>query len=266
MRQRQKKRWTSAAARRLQRRAGNPSTVESAVRKVANDLLRGIRCPPTDLDAIMRRVNVTRHEPREDIVGSGALVKDEGGFKILYYAKMPYVRKRWTIAHELGHAVFEGTGPNPPRRGRELERLCDMIAAEILLPRTYLATRMRGDMCLKNVLELANEFETSVAATAIRCAELGRLSVFETEDGKLRWGYGVVRSNFDIASDSSLAHVVSSAACSDSGSEELALTIRSRTDWWTVEWKRIGGGHRKVFMLRPASPGVRSHVEAWERE
>lgn len=252
MRQRHKKRWRSAAASRLRRLAGNPTSVESAVSIVAGNLLRDISCPPTDLDAIMPRLNVTRYEPREDVVGSGALVRDAGGFKIIYFAKMSHVRKRWTLAHELAHAMFEGTGPNPPRRGRELERLCDMIAAEILLPRKQLSTRIQGDVCINDVLELATAFETSVTATAIRCAELRGVSVFETENGKLRWGYGAVRHDFDIASDSSLSHVVSSAAHSDAGSEQVSLVIGHRADWWIAEWRRIGGEHRRLFMLRLA--------------
>ena len=110
---------------------------------------------------------------------------------------------------------------------------------------------MRGNISLNDVLEVAKEFRTSLHATALRFNELRGASIFEAEDGKLRWGYGVVRSDFDIASDSSLARVVNSAALSDFGTEEVILTVRNRANRWTAEWKRIGDGHRTVFMLHP---------------
>jgi len=249
---RAKTRWKSAAARRLCRLAGNPPSIESAVSILASDLLRGISCPPTDLDAIMARLNVTGHEARHDLAGSGALLRDGDNFKIIYSCQMPNGRKRWTIAHELAHALFEKSGPNAPRHGRELERLCDMIATELLLPRKYFAPRVREGVCLDKVLDLADIFQTSVAATAIRCAEICRVSVFETEAGRLRWGYGTIRNQYDLESDDVLARLASLAVHCQAGSEESDLTFRNKTRRCIVEWKRIGSEHRRLFMLRPA--------------
>ena len=51
--------WTSAAARRLLELAGNPPTVEDAVRLIGSWVLSGIPCPPTDLEAIRPRLDIT---------------------------------------------------------------------------------------------------------------------------------------------------------------------------------------------------------------
>ena len=57
--------WSSAAARRLVARFPDAETVEQAVVCVADNLLEGIRCPPTDLPAVAARLGVVkfRSEP-----------------------------------------------------------------------------------------------------------------------------------------------------------------------------------------------------------
>lgn len=255
---RSKQRWSSAAARRICSLAGETQSVEAAILLICDNLLRGLACPPTDLEAIMPRLNVARHEARDDLAGSGALIRTGDQLTIAYSSQLSQARRRWTIAHELGHALFETTGPNPPRHGRELERLCDMIATELLLPRKYFVPRIRENVCLNGVLRLADVFQTSVSAAAIRCAELCGVSVFETDAGTLRWGYGHIRRQFHLASNASLAEVVSSAANSDCGSQEVDLSLGNQPRWWTAEWRRIGGQRRSIFMLRLSSARQRS--------
>jgi hypothetical protein len=203
---------------------------------------------------------VTGYEPSDEVVGSGALLKERHGFKIVYHSSLPHGRKRWTIAHELGHALFETTGKNPPRSGREVERLCDMIATELLMPRACFGPCIRESVCLDGVLRLARLFQTSVSATAIRCAELCGVSFFETENGKFCWGYGAVRSSWTISSQESLSQAVASAFDEDRGSDEIYLIFGNRGRAWLVEWRRIGQGDRTLFMLRPAHDPLVSHT------
>jgi hypothetical protein len=107
--------------------AGNPPNVEAAIETVTARLLQGIECPPTDLEAIRPRLNITQF-CTEDIAGSGELQRDGDGFKVVYSPSVAPTRRRFTIAHEMARAIFESTGPNCPRNGVELERLCDKIA------------------------------------------------------------------------------------------------------------------------------------------
>jgi hypothetical protein len=73
------KRWTSAAAKRLLSLAGNPGTVEDAVRIVAGEAIRDIPHPPLHLDALAARLNVTGIT-YEEIPFSGELRPSNGGF------------------------------------------------------------------------------------------------------------------------------------------------------------------------------------------
>src|SRR5262245_47891650 len=122
-------RWGSAAARRIIEFAGKASTVEEAVRVVASRFLRNIACPPTDLETLKDRLNIKKIEPVTGLPIAGELRPHGDGFAVVYSASMPEGRKRFTIAHEFGHAVLEQTGPNCPRYGVELERICDMLAS-----------------------------------------------------------------------------------------------------------------------------------------
>lgn len=242
---------TGIAARRLLRLAGNPGSVKSAISIIASKLLEGVSTPPTDLDAIMEKLNVAGCEEREDVAGCGALAKDGPHLKILYCTGLAPGRRRWTVAHELGHAVFESTGPNPPRSGHDVERLCNRIAAEILLPRHFIVSRLPRQLSVSDVFRIAREFDTSLEAAAIRCVELRRVSVFQAKQGKVLRGHGLVRNDRDAASDRSLRRVVSASAHRDHGEERLALVVNNRAGWWIADWQSMGSGGLKLFLLRP---------------
>jgi hypothetical protein len=245
-----KKVWKSAAARRLRELAGNIHSVETATRIVAERLLAGVPCPPTDLHQIFPQIDVSGCEARSEYSGSGALLPDGKFFKIIYSDHMPAGRIRWTVAHEMAHALFETTGRNAPRSGDELERLCDMIATELLLPWKHFVPRIRENVSLDNVLQLAHTFQTSVTSAAIRCAEVCGVSVFEMDGKHLRWGRGYVRTEYDIFSESSLAQIISTSLNSNSGCEEAHLSFENRIRLWAIEWRRIGSLDRRIYLLR----------------
>ena len=246
-----KRSWKGAAARRLRALADNAPSVELAARIVAERLLEGIQCPPTDLTSILSRVNISACESSSEYGGSGALLRDGKSFRILYSSTMPLGRQRWTIAHEVAHAIIENTGRNAPRTGDELERLCDIIAAELLLPWKCFTPRIRADTCLDSVFRLAYLYKTSVLATAIRAAEVCDVSVFEMDSRQLRRRRGKVRSEYDIATEPSLKMLVLASTKSDSGSDEFDAMIGGRFCRWIGEWRRIGSAGRRIFMLRP---------------
>ncbi|MDR3489808.1 MAG: ImmA/IrrE family metallo-endopeptidase [Bradyrhizobium sp.] len=92
-------------------------------------------------------------------------------------------RKRFSIAHELGHWCYH-RGERLTCRAEEIrprdptspERVADNYAADLLMP-LYLfepAARAEPKFTFKAVLDLAEKFETSVTATAIRLVEAGR--------------------------------------------------------------------------------------------
>ena len=243
-------RWTSAAARRLLTLAGNPPSVEDAIDVVTSRLLEGVQCPPTDLEAIRPRLNITGF-CGEDIAGSGELRRDGEGFRIVYSLSLSPTRRRFTIAHEMAHALFETTGRNCPRTGAELERICDKISAEILMPRRQFTARLGLDLSVRKVMEMSQLFRTSISATAIRCAELMNVSVFGIEGDTIIWSFGVIRSGSIHRADHNIRELYAKLKRGDAVNDVIYLESRRGYDEWRVEAMPIGDQERSLFLLKP---------------
>jgi hypothetical protein len=249
------KRWTSAAAKRLLSLAGNPATVEDAVQIVASEAIRDIPYPPLPLEALAERLNVTGIT-YEEIPFSGELRPSNGGFTIVCSVHLSSARRRFTIAHELSHAIFEKSGRNCPRTGAELERLCDMLATELLMPRRAFLERCGPDPDINTIFGLARIFETSVTTTAIRCAELLRLSAFQVQDGYVVWSHGAIRKGPLRGLDDHLRKLISNGVAGGSGEEVLALNLNGAVKYWQVKYRGTKG--RALFLMRPERPRLSS--------
>jgi Zn-dependent peptidase ImmA (M78 family) len=91
-------------------------------------------------------------------------------------------RQRFTICHEILHTFFPGFREERRRRtdptvgnfdGNQLEEyLCDLGAAELLLPRQPFLTSLPARPSFDDVIELAAGFAASLEATAIRMVTL----------------------------------------------------------------------------------------------
>ena len=244
--------WTSSAARRLCVMAGNPPTVPDAVRTVVGRYLDGIESPPTDLERLCPRLNIIDMRV-EDIPFSGELRQERDGFVVIYSSTSNGPRRRFTIAHEMGHAIVAASGPGWPRTGRELERLCDMLATEILMPRELFLAHCERDVSLARVQELARLFQTSLSATSIRCAELLGLSIFEMDGEEVRWGYGVVRKGPLVKLD----HIFLASIKDSLNGEPFEDRVYFRSQqhpagWWKLECQKLGNDGRALVLMTPA--------------
>jgi len=243
--------WNGRAARRLLAFADDAPTVEEAIDRVVGRLVDGVQCPPTDLAALMRRLDVVSVDEDATLTGSGVLVSTaDGRFKIRY-SPQSESRSRFTIAHELAHVVFTRTGDPWPRRGRELERLCDMIASEILMPKRVFRLAAAPFPTLAVARSLSGRFRTSLTATVLRCAQLFDLSCFEIENGYWRWSYSIARqlSRYMIKDD--IGSMIDSAIERPAGEADLCLRVNGQFKPMQLEWQALGGGGRHLFMLRP---------------
>lgn len=243
--------WKSAAARRLIGIAGNAPTLEDAVKTIASWILSDIPCPPTNLEAIGPRLDILGFDPEDDLPVSGELRRDGKGFKVVYSSSLSLERRRFTIAHEIGHAIFEASGPNCPRTGIELERICDLLAAEILMPTRVFLSLLGEKPSLKKVFELSKTFKTSLSATAIRCAELRGVSVFEVESESILWSRGVVRRI-----EAPLKPTVNKVLSGEPIAEVVYLSKEAWTGEWQLEGASVGRGSRALFLLQPIRPSL----------
>ena len=182
----------SAAERRIRALSPDAPTLGDAVKNVIAELIRGVACPPTDLDEVGRRVGA--HEiSYENFPGSGELHKEREGYRIVCSSDQPRPRQRFTVAHELAHVILDRTGRNAPRAGDSVERVCDVLAAECLMPTSVFEAQLPAAPTLNDVMNLAQTFGTSITATAIRCAQFRTICIFGVTGDRVTWGYGGIR-------------------------------------------------------------------------
>lgn len=108
---------------------------------------------------------------------SGHFSRDEGLIEV--NGDEPRVRRRFTVAHELGHyALNHKDAPRDPpsaftsAHASPLERAANQFAAELLMPGTVLKKLVQTGQ-YKTVDELARAFDVSKVAMTYRINNLG---------------------------------------------------------------------------------------------
>ena len=133
--------------------------------------------PPIDVENLARAMGI-------DSIMNATMIEDgrleqDGRSAVIYLREgLPESRRRFTIAHELGHRLLLHPRAPAERYRRRLigdseERLCDDIAAAILLPRSWVAAHFRqSPHTLNTVRRLAGGTNTSMSASLVRLCEV----------------------------------------------------------------------------------------------
>ena len=134
---------------------------------------------PTDLEVLGRWFGVERVIERKlDVAGLIHRFENQKSVIFLNEDDAPG-RRRFSWAHELGHLVLASKARpvtacrTPGQRDAALERSCDVIATEILMPRELFCAEVDGTgWSLRSIRSLANAFQVTVQAAARRLTEL----------------------------------------------------------------------------------------------
>jgi hypothetical protein len=124
-----------------------------------------------------------------------------------------------------------------------------MLATELLMPRRAFLDRCGIDTDINTIFELARVFQTSVTTTAIRRAELLKLSAFQVQDGYVVWSHGAIRKGPLRGLDDHLRTLVSNGVVGGSGQEVLALNLHGSIKYWQVKYHGTKG--LALFLMRP---------------
>ena len=137
-----------------------------------------LKTPPVDLAPALKALDISVQPVDLDGEGHGCAVHAGERPIILVERSLPFVRKRWTIAHELAHCLIPDHLGRLARNGRssKLERQADQFATELLMPipmvkRWWERCRRRGRE--KAIEQMAWDFQVSRQAMEIRLEELG---------------------------------------------------------------------------------------------
>lgn len=136
--------------------------------------------------SILTRPMSSRQEQHPGI--DAMLVPLPEGYSVVIDERASYSRRNFSLAHELAHIMVLETqsfvedlpgafkfrsSVSATDRWKAEERLCDAIAAELLMPeRTFTVEAARFGSSLENLPRLANQFGASLTAAAIRYWEL----------------------------------------------------------------------------------------------
>jgi hypothetical protein len=104
------------------------------------------RAPGESLDSLARSLGVSRITEQRLPFEGGLFQLPGGELVIKLNSESSFVRKRFTLAHELGHLLLK-TVPafrSTCRTDAALERACDKIAAELLMPSEDAIAFIRG--------------------------------------------------------------------------------------------------------------------------
>jgi hypothetical protein len=179
---RQQRRWVSLEARSLLECTGLDDPV-AAIRKLVDGLLKETeqKEAPINLPVVASFRGVVEIRAERMIVAA-MLVPISEGLRILVNIADPQGRRNFSIAHEICHTLFPNYASNPVARidkvigqfsmHQEEEYLCDIGASHLLLPPSLLLPKIVSyGPCLDAILQLAEEFQTSLEAAAIAWAE-----------------------------------------------------------------------------------------------
>jgi hypothetical protein len=154
------------------------SDTDHIERIAANTIAELDERPPIDLEVVasyrgIRDIHIQR------LPVAGSLTPERDGLVMRLRADDSPRRRRFTGFHEVGHTFQAGylemkslRCPSPRTRtvpANDPEALSDLAAAELLLPSAFFAADLAATAFgLDGVIELADTYEASVSATALR--------------------------------------------------------------------------------------------------
>lgn len=172
--------WTNSSVREF---AGEFDPIERittvAKEKVLSAIQDGWQGPPFDPFKLADLLGI-RTVPRDDVLDARIVPVGAQHLQVEFNPNRPRGRVRFSIAHEIAHSLFPDCVNSIRNRGKtslveddqwQLELLCNMAAAEFLMP---VGTEIdaRTAVTVDNILRLQHEFDVSTEALSIRLARV----------------------------------------------------------------------------------------------
>lgn len=178
--------WTNKSVRLL---AGREDPVEAMGNVTRDVVVRAIddgwAGPPFDPIELAERHGI-RVEPSDDVREARLVPIGSSRFRIEFNPSRSRRRVRYSIAHEIAHTLFPDCADSirnratGSARGRgddwQLEALCNVAAAEILMPAGTLPALDTNQVVLERILELGEKYDVSTEAMFIRFVQMSDVS------------------------------------------------------------------------------------------
>lgn len=166
--------------------------------------------PPFDPFALAEFLHVPV-SPNSDILDARTVPVGADRLRIEYNPSRPRARIRYSVAHEIAHSLFRDAAQqirnrvsqkNMSKDEWELEMLCNLGAAEFLMPIGSLSNVQDKDISMDEVLELRKKFEVSTESVLLRLIRITSQPYILFAASKTGPGNGRYRVNYSISSRS----------------------------------------------------------------
>ncbi len=134
-----------------------------------------VRSFPVNLVPLAEHQGIRQIKEMDTRLDGQLLELETGGYEVILSKNAPVTRKRFTLAHEIAHTLLSaGQGPEGCGEGA-VEGLCNVAAAEILIPTRFLQKIFPTvkEVTVESFLEVSKSFECSLEAAAWRLLNSG---------------------------------------------------------------------------------------------
>lgn len=196
-----------------------------------------LKCPHAPVD-VFSLAETLRIDVRREALGNPGLLiqRRDGSFEIRVDSGMPLERQRFTVAHELGHYLMfrhmpkEMVGSTLEDHDPEEEYLCDVAAAEMLMPMKGIRASLRqSGLSANTVFALARQYAVS------RQAMMRRLCVALSSEARVDCAFVLWRA------DGGVRLIAEWQAPGDPAFGTLANEAITRLRSWPVTEGRVEG-------------------------
>lgn len=276
--------WTHPSVLRLQDEAQGRDPLVEVVRRAERIALQAMENgwggPPFDPFELADYlgVEVVGREDLED----ARLISTGAGARIEFNPHRRPARVRFSLAHELAHMLFEDYGERVRYRGQsdrptrtdewQLEMLCNVAAAELIMPAGAIPDDQVRDLSLAHLLDLRQHLGVSTEALLRRVVKLSDDSVCmftaarETAGDRFRLDYTVTSRAWSLG-ESTASTIPSDSVlrrCTAVGYSDSAVEAwgDQRVFVQAVGIPPYPGDRlpRIVGLLTPADPGAEREV------
>jgi len=157
------------------------NAIEEAARDVVFQAVEdGWNGPPFDPFELARLLGI-EIVPKDELRDARTVPAGRGEVAIEYNPTRPRHRLRFSLAHEIAHTLFPDVATlaryrdNPaagPPDGWQLELLCNVAAAELLMPTDTLPLLRKGRLDIEELMELRADFGVSTEVLLRRATKL----------------------------------------------------------------------------------------------
>ena len=129
---------------------------------------------PVDLVRLAQRQGIHRIREMETALDGQLLELEGGGYEVILGKNAPLTRKRFTLAHEIGHTLLQGS-EKLSCGGGAIEELCNVAAAELLIPGRFLRKLFpeTNDVTVESFLKVSKLCRCSLEATGWKLLNCG---------------------------------------------------------------------------------------------